>query len=207
MINIQANSARFIYTISTDVPPSSTTANTSTVVKTHHNYAKLHNGFYLKKEARSDEKVRYTESDLHAIVRTVLFIYTFECEPVDSLLEIVNSGQVRYSIPADFRQVNDLNIKIAKDILDRVFGEGFATVTRRVINKCLLEYHNVWQYYPFSMNLKLPSAQDIVKMARFVNASMSTYSSTTLFLLDNTSDNKIPQQSNIKRLRTDNTSK
>lgn len=200
MINVQANSARFIYTISTEVPPSVNNT-TTTNDKTRNVYAKLHNGFYLKKEARSDEKVRYTENDLFAIVRTVLFIYTFECEPDNSLLEIVNSGQVHYALSDDFRQVNDLNIQIAKDIVDRVFGEGVALVVRRVLNKCLLEYHDIWQYYPFATNLKLPSAQDIVKMARFVNASMSTYSSTTLFLLENTTDNKIPLQSNCKNLR------
>lgn len=203
MNNIQANSARFIYTISTEAPPplSSSSNDQNQSVPPNH-YAKLHNGFYLKKEARSDEKVRYTEGDIHAIVRTVLFIYIFECEPDNSLLEIINTGQVHYTLPDDFRQVNDLNIEIAKNLLDRMFGEGFALVARRVLNKCLLEYNNSWQYYPFSTKLNLPSAQDIVKMARFVNASMSAYSSTTLFLSENTTDNKIPLQSNIKYLRT-----
>lgn len=198
MFNVQANTARFIYTISTEAPVKTSNAEELK----NRNYARLKNGFYFRKASRSDEKVRYTETDIYSIVRTVLFIYAFECEPEDSLLEIINTGSLEYTLSDNFHQVNELNIQIAKDILDHVFGKGFALVARRVVHRCLTEYHTIWQYYPFIGKLKLPSAMDIVKMARFMNASMSVYSSTTMFILENATDHRIPLQNNIKNFRS-----
>lgn len=207
MFNAQANTARFIYTISLKEPLSIDNSIEPTSETNNYNqkaFAKLKNGLYFTKEARSDEKVRYTETDIFAIIRTILFIYTFECEPENSLIEIINSGTVEYNLSANFQQINRLNIQIAKDILDNLFGERFTFITRRMVIKCLNEYYKIWQYYPFIQNIHCPSAQDIVKLARFVNASMATYSSNTLFLLENSTDNRLPLQSNTKILNTNN---
>lgn len=205
MFNAQANTARFIYTISTTIPETDDDSAVNDLEKCREHtqfktYAKLNNGFYFKKVARSDEKVRYTETDIHSIVRTVLFMHVFECEPDNSLLDIINSGDVSYKLDPDFRQRNQLTLQDVKELLDQLFGENFAMVVRRVVSKCMLEYNNIWKYYPFVSNLRLPSAQDIVKLARFVNASMSVFSGTTLFLLENSTDNRIPLQGNIKYL-------
>lgn len=195
MFNNQANSARFIYTISSTKPSLKNKYNRD-IPSCH-----LRNGFYLTKEARSDEKVRYTETDITCIVRTVLFIHVFEISPENSLIEIVNSGQVSYNLEREFRIKNELNMPIIKKLLDLLFGDGFSFIVRRVIAKCFHEYNNVWRNYPYRNAILMPSAMDYLKLARFVNASLSRYTCPTKFILSNMNDHKISLQNNIKLLK------
>lgn len=195
MYNVQANSARFIYTISSTRPTiDPKTENVS--------FCHLKNGFYFTKESRSDEKVRYTETDMENIIRTVLFIYVFEFSTENSLLEIINSGEVSYNL--DDRNIefkNPLTMSCISDILNMLFGDGFSFIVRRVIYKCFREYTTVWSKYPFVNQIRLPSALDYAKLARFVNAPLSRYTLPTRFILSNTNDFKIKLQNNVKILK------
>lgn len=194
MFNVQANTARFIYTISR--PDQSKVTNL-------YDYAQLNNGFILSKEARSDEKVRYTENNMFAIIRTALFMYVFEWQPQESVVDLVNTGELSdASLVLHTSTPNLLDIKVARQLLDHLFGKGFSRITRRVVGKCMSEYLNVWRCYPFhrSSRLRLPSVADFLKLIRFVNASTCDYSEITLFLLENTTDHRIPNQGPQKDL-------
>lgn len=195
MYNCQANSARFIYTIST----SSAAANNHTTKDGTKDMCLLKNGFYFTKEARSDEKVRYTETDISCIVRTILFMYVFQVSTSDSLLDIINNGDVRYTF-TEFKFVNVLTTDIAKRLLDSLFGDGFSFIIKRVLSKYLIEYNRIWRNYPYINSIQLPSASDYLKLVRFVNASQCQYSTATQFILSNSQDHKIPLQSNVKFL-------
>lgn len=60
-------------------------------------YCRLNsNGFYFSKQARSDEKIRFTEQDIFSIVRTVAFIYVFNVTPDYSILDIINTGIAKF---------------------------------------------------------------------------------------------------------------
>lgn len=194
MYNLQANSARFIYTISSTKP---------SLDPKYENipFCHLKNGFYFTKEARSDEKVRYTETDMESIIRTVLFIYVFEVSTEDSLLEIINSGEVTYNLDGPIEIKNNLSMRRINEILNMLFGYGFSFIVRRVIYKCFNEYTNVWSKYPYVDSIKLPSAMDYLKLVRFVNAPLSRYTHPTNFILNNTYDFKIKLQNNVKILK------
>lgn len=190
MYNIQANSARFIYTISSTKPISSGIP-----------YCHLKNGFYFTKEARSDEKVRYTETDMENIIRTVLFIYVFEMSTENSLLDIVNSGEVSYDLDRTIELKNHLSMRRISEILNMLFGNGFSFIVRRAIYKCFGEYTKTWSKYPYVESIALPSALDILKLARFVNAPLSRYTNPTRFILTNTTDFRVKLQNKVKVLK------
>jgi hypothetical protein len=60
-------------------------------------YCRLNsNGFYFSKQARSDEKIRFSEQDIFSIVRTVAFIYVFNVTPDYSILDIINTGIAKF---------------------------------------------------------------------------------------------------------------
>lgn len=194
MYNVQANSARFIYTISSTKP---------TIDPKSENipYCHLKNGFYFTKEPRSDEKMRYTETDMENIVRTILFIYVFEISTESSLLEIITSGQVEYKLDKPINLKNHLSLSLISEILDMLFGDGFSFIVRRVIYKCFKEYISNWSKYPYVEYIYLPSAGDYLKLSRFVNAPLSRYTKPTRFILDNIHDFKIKLQNNVKILK------
>ncbi|AUQ43993.1 putative gp61-like protein [Esparto virus] len=165
-------------------------------------YCKLKNGFYLTKVARSDEKIRYTETDMYSMVRTVLFIHCYGITPMESLTQIINTGEITFEcddFPNQLRQ--NLTLGIAVQLLDMLFGDGFSTVVSRMVIKCMQEYNCVWRYYPYNSRITCPSALDFIKLARFINTSTFQYSKSTQFMLNNTCDHRIPLQNTIKRLR------
>lgn len=53
----------------------------------------LSNGFCFSKQARSDEKIRFSEQDMFGVVRTVTFIHVFNVTTEFSILDIINSGK------------------------------------------------------------------------------------------------------------------
>lgn len=185
MYSIQSNSARFIYTLNY-LP------NENNIIQ-----SKLKTGLYFSKQSRSDEKFRYTETDLHSIVRTVLFMHVFQIAPIENAAEITNSGQVSYNI-TDAELIlpkNILTIDIIVALLDDLFGENFSAVIKRVINKCFLEYCTVWRYYPYNdAILKLPSASDYINLRKFVNTTDCEFGKCEQFIMANSTDHKIPLQ-------------
>lgn len=94
MFNVQANTARFIYTINR---PEDLAERRDEIGE----HARLKNGNILTKVARSDEKVRITEGDMFAICRTTLFMYVFDWDPLISSSDIVNTGNI--GLPPDMK--------------------------------------------------------------------------------------------------------
>lgn len=164
------------------------------------NQCRLKNDCYFSKESRSDEKIRFTETDLSSIVRTVLFMYVFKVSPEESIVEIINTGTVTHTLGENFI-LNVLTLDIVVGLVDSLFGNGFASVVKRVINKCLNEYNITWKYYPCISNIKYPSAADYINLARFVNVSNCKYGESEKFIITNSTDNKIPLQQSIKILK------
>lgn len=159
-----------------------------------------HSGFYITKEARSDEKLRYTETDIRTLVRTVIFMYVFDIQICDSLTDIVNSGAINIAIK-DSKIITNLTLEIMTQLIDLLFGDNFSTIAKIAIAATFEEYQIHWKYFPYGASaITLPTAGDIIKLARFVNVTTPYYSPATLFITNNSNDHKIPLQSNIKRL-------
>lgn len=187
MYNIQSNSARFIYTL----------ARTKKQIQKNTPLCLLKNNFYFIKETRSDEKIRFTETDLYAIIRTVLFIQVFQTSPEETLIDIINSGEVAHK---GALKAHCLNLQTFVALVDSLFGIGFAAVASRVITKCYNEYCTNWKYYPYISKVKYPSASDYLNLARFVNVTSSDYGECEKFIIANASDHKIHLQQNKKIL-------
>lgn len=127
--SLQSNGARLIYTLG-DKPPT-----------THNTYCLLNNGYYFMKEARSDEKLRYTESEIRGIVRTVIFMYVFDNGPQESMLELINTGEpyTPRRTADEMTQLNELDVDTMVDLLDRLFGVGFSVVARHAVTHVYTE--------------------------------------------------------------------
>lgn len=220
MYNLQSNSARFIYTLSAIEPNDVLEENKSqtSILETkttcdgisttlpmsnsiQRRYCKLNSNYYLLKAPRSDEKIRYTESDMYSIVRTVLFMYCYEMSPNESLNEIINTGEISFDFNQTPNYIKTLNMSIMIQLLDSLFGNNFSYVVGRVLIKCLDEYNHSWRFYPYMSKIILPSARDFVKLARFMNITTFKYSKVTQFILNNSMDHKVPLQNNIKLLK------
>lgn len=164
-------------------------------------YCHLKNNGYLTKVSRSDEKIRYTETDMYAIVRTVLFMYCYKISPNESLDTIITTGELSYTDTNIPNHTQMLDLKTAIELLDSLFGDNFSNVVSRVVIKCINEYKYIWRLYPYASKIVFPSASDFIKLARFVNVSTFAHSKITQFILNNSMDNKIPLQSNVKILK------
>ncbi|AYP97944.1 GrBNV gp61-like protein-like protein [Mauternbach virus] len=164
-------------------------------------YCKLNSNYYLLKAPRSDEKIRYTESDMYSIVRTVLFMYCYEMSPNESLNEIINTGEISFDLNQTPNHIKLMNISTMVQLLDSLFGDNFSYVVSRVLIKCLDEYNHLWRFYPYRSKIIFPSARDFVKLARFMNITTFKYSKVTQFMLNNSMDHKVPLQNNIKLLK------
>lgn len=191
------NGVRGIYTL---CPTEPTTCR-------RNNWCRMRNGFYLLKTAKTDEKVRYTYSEMTAIVRTVLFMYAFDHAPSCSMLELINSDEP-YELDEDrlLRRLMDnrgpreLCLETIRALLDELFGENFTTVTALQVNGVYHEYKRVWRYAVCGVSFLVPSSADYVLLQRFVNAPLASYTDATLFVNTNLNDHQIMLQSNPKRL-------
>lgn len=171
MFNTQSNKARFIYTLSVDKKPNS---------------IRLTNKLYFSKEARSDEKLRFTESEITSILRTLCFTFTFTIIPQNSVIEIINSGDVVYT-PISWSKLNettDISINEFIRICDGVLGKGFTTIAQRPFQLVYKEYHTVWRF-AFSCNQTIytPSAYDFLLLRQFININSTEYSESEKFIL------------------------
>lgn len=229
MFNRQSNKARTIYTLSNverflkddNTPVINDEYSTPRIL--------LNNGYYFTKESRSDEKLLYTEGDIESIVRTILFIHAFRVVPRESTPEMVYSGNVTLTWPNReryFENVRDDNSDHSNDtefcdikyedaplilynqldeisecvrVLDNLLGEGFCLVARRPLQMVHSQYMTAWRYHMLK-SIRMPSAADYIKLYRFINTVNVTYSIPTIFILQNTTDNKLPLQSREKRL-------
>lgn len=176
MYNCQSNSARFIYTLSSTLlneqylykkvlqisPINNTEVKIKFNNKRHKNecetnssktnedfiICQLKNGFYFTKEPRSDEKIRFTETDMTSIVRTILFTYCFNIKPMQSILQIVTFGDVDYNFKK-LRLKHKLTPTTIIALLDMLFGDGFAIIVKRPILTVYKEYMTSWRNVPF----------------------------------------------------------
>lgn len=185
----QPNSVRLIYTLlnlrPTDIP-----------------HCELSNGFYFAKVTRSDERLRFTETDMSSIVRTILFMYAFDVTPKNSMLDMINHGDVSEITRRDIKRhtPKSLSLSTARLLLDSLFGEHFATVARRAVYRTLCEYMREWRYFGVGATIRVPSANDFIKIYRFVNIISPKYSDVTNFINNNIKDNKMYLQTANKRL-------
>lgn len=190
----QANSARYIYTLH----------ETLETVRKGEPYCKLRNSphFYLTKEARSDEKIRFTENYMTSVVRTILFMHAFDTVPENPIDDILYKGVVWYADTAPTELVNPLHSLVeCALILDTLLGEGFSTVCRRplseVYNRC---WAKEWKYSDYYKQVQMPSALDYVRLIRLVNVTYASHTDCTMFATRNATDLNIKLQQNCKRL-------
>jgi hypothetical protein len=119
--------------------------------------------------------------------------------PNESLVDIINTGQVSYDcVDGKLQLVNRIDIAAAIELLDSLFGKNFSVVTKKELLRCYEEYEQKWKYYPFNNGIVFPSAADYVRLSRFVNIRTPTFSEATQFILTNCTDFKIPLQNNVK---------
>lgn len=184
----QPNSVRLIYTLSRHPPK--------------YRYCLLKTGFYLAKVPRSDELMRFTETDMFAIVRTMLFVHVFGVTATDPMLDMINSGHMRdIANETLFAQTpKPLTVKLACAILDSLFGENFSTIVRRPVRRVMLEYTQIWRYFKVGVTISLPSTSDFIKIYRFGNVISPEYSDATAFVNNNLLDHKVFLQGAVKRL-------
>lgn len=154
------------------------------------------------KEARSDEKLRYTESEIRSIVRTVTYMYVFDNGPIESILELINAGEpyTARRTAELMNRPNELDVNSMIDLLDGLFGKGFSVVARHSFTHVYTEYMYDWRYYLYGQSVPMPSTYDFVRVSRFVNVPSCRYSSATDFINDNVTDRRVPLQNNEKFL-------
>lgn len=181
---LQANSARYIYTLSPREP--------------QHVRVKLINGYFINREPKSDEKLLYTETELFSFIRTVMTMILFQTYPLQPINEIIYTGEVTFSEPI-FEPTN-LSFLDCITTLDKLFGNGFTSVAVKPTTKFYAYYKTRLQFVPYGKRILLPSAWDCVALYRFLNTSNPTYSPSTRFIIDNANANKILWQQEIKHL-------
>nr|WOJ45347.1 GrBNV_gp61-like protein [Apis mellifera nudivirus] len=188
LLESQTNGARLIYTLSR-VPPINTEV-----------YCQLRvNGLYFFKVARSDEKLRYCESEIRSILRCVIFGYVFDCWPQESLLDLINQSPPIPTMQQSQRIIDyPLTLSLACQLLDHMFGNNFAQVTRHSLLNIYHEYESKWRYFKYGLSVRTPSVRDYLLLARFVNPTNDRYSNAVSFINANTTDDQVLYQSRMK---------
>lgn len=187
MDHFQSNDARFIYTVSKERPQSVA--------------CKLKSGLYLSKSCKSNEKIKFTETDMYSLIYTVMFFQVFQVSTSDSYAMIIKSGQITYSDQQvlEGRCAMQLSILDVTTLLDDTFGQHFSCLTKRAIFKWNIEYNTSLRMYPFNVSkIQMPSASDIIKLHRFVNMGSIEYTSIVNFITS--SNTKWPLQGAVKQL-------
>lgn len=208
MYNSQTNGARFIYTLSACIDANDSNDeddddgnggggsghnNNEIILQSvnkrlrtvKRNWCVLKNSnFCLTKEARSDEKIRFTENEMTSIVRTILFMYVFRTSPKETLLEIINTGEVSHNpLPYNRNAFHEITITEIICLFDYLFGDRLSSVVSRPIGAILKEYNDQWRYFPLNRNnIKTPSCQDYQLLAKFVNLSTPTFSPPSIWI-------------------------
>lgn len=191
---IQANSARYIYTLHEGLD----------AIRGGEIFCKLRNAqdFYLTKETRSDEKVRFTEDYMTSVVRTVLFTHAYDIVPDNSMDDILKTGLVRFGDTGPRKLVNPLHsILECINILDTLLGEHFSRLCSRpvsqIYNSSVFHEWNLSNYFTL---VQYPSALDYVRLFRLVNVPYTSHTDCTMFVTRNATDFNIRLQQNCKIL-------
>jgi hypothetical protein len=186
-----SNGVRLIYTISENEPTSTK------------KFAKLVNGLYLYKVSRTDELLRYTETDMKKIVRVILFTYVFRISPNESIMDLINTG--KFDSPINEEELDritcqELTSEIANYVLDSTLGANFSTVAKFSVVSVMNEYMTKWRYFVVGCPVSAPSVDDYIRLFRFVNVPLAFYTPATKFINTNMTDHKIPLQGTTKEL-------
>lgn len=179
MFNLQANTARYSYTLSIKEP------------KTEPKI-KLKNNYYFNKEAKSDEKLLYTETQIYSLISTVLIMHLLNYYPQDSITSLIYNDNATFSTVNISNFNENLNVYDLKNILDSVFGHGFSFVAKKPLLKFNEFYKRKLIYVKYGTSINLPTTQDFINLYRFLNTQNPSYSSVVKFLVGNTLDHKFP---------------
>lgn len=104
---------------------------------------------------------------VYKVVRTLLFMHTFQWAPNKSLNEIYKCGQLEYTtelVPRNF------TLNEACAMWDTVLGKGFSVVANQAAMKCYREYADNWLTFPFNRSpVYMPSIDDYATLFEFAN--------------------------------------
>lgn len=183
------NGTRLIYTLLTQQPTN------------NERFALLHNGYYLTRTTRSDEKLRFTECNIRAMVECVLFMSMLNLSPENSLGELAMTDRdVKFtSVTPNF--VFDDRVTVCEfcELLDRLFGVGFSLIARRTISQVWREWLIHYRYIS-CLKTRGPSAKNYLLLYKFLNVTSPNLSDTAKLATFNDQDGKIFLQNAVKHL-------
>lgn len=183
------NGTRLIYSLLVDEPTN------------NERFALLHNGYYLTRTTRSDEKLRFTERNLCSMIKCVMFMSLLNASPENSIGELaMTANDIKYTAVIPNFVFNDVvSLCGFCDLLDHLFGVGFSLIARRTISR-------IWQHwltkYRYVSCIKIdgPSPSDYLVLYKFLNVTSPWLSDTAKFITFNSYDGKIFLQNAVKRL-------
>lgn len=158
----------------------------------------LTNGYYFKKEPKSDEKLYYTEKDITQIIRTILIIYVFEIKIKETINDVIFNQKITV-LHSKNKLTKKLSIQILINVIDTLLGAGFCSIAKRPVMNVYAQYMNIWRYYDFGQCVQLVSATDIINLYQFYNIANTKLCGATQFVIENNTDNE-PTQSLIKHI-------
>lgn len=161
------------------------------------------NGFYFFRATRTDGQLRYSETQMRSLVRTVLFLHVFSASPRESMIELLVDGAHATHV-RDRRIVRaDIGISDVIRLMDDTFGDGFSSVARNAVIGAYNEYATRWRYHCVgAVDVRTPHALDYAFLNKFANASQTRHSDAVQFVNDNTTDRRVLLQGNVKILST-----
>lgn len=183
------NGTRLIYTLLVNKPTN------------NERFALLNNGYYLTRTTRSDEKLRFTESNLCSMIECVLFMSLMNASPENSIGELaMTDNNLKYTAVIPNFVFNDVvSLCGFCDLLDNLFGVGFSLIARRTISKVWRHWLTKYRYIS-CIKINGPSPRDYLVLYKFLNVTSPCLSDTTKFLTFNSYDGKIFLQNAVKRL-------
>lgn len=183
------NGTRLIYTLLVHEPTN------------NERFALLHNGYYLTRTTRSDEKLRFTEGNLRSMVECIIFMSLLNTSPENSIGELsMTANSIKYSnVIPDFTFNDGVSLCDFCDLLDRLFGVGFSLIARRTISAVWRQWLTKYRYMS-CMRIKGPSPMDYLVLFKFLNVTSPNLSDTTKLITFNSYDGKIFLQNAVKRL-------
>lgn len=93
-----------------------------------------HNQLCLRKDIKTDEKIRITEPEITSIIRVVAFIHFFQITIPLNTIDLINSSEDYLDLDSDVKVNINFGIENLVELLDYVFGKNFSAVLQRVIS-------------------------------------------------------------------------
>lgn len=183
------NGTRLIYTLLVNEPTN------------NERFALLHNGYYLTRTTRSDEKLRFTENNIQSMIECIIFMSLLNVSPENSISELsMTANDIKYTglIP-NFTFDDRISLCCFCNLLDRLFGVGFSLIARRTISRVWRQWLTKYRYAS-CMKIKGPSPRDYLVLYKFLNVTSPYLSDTTKLMTFNTDDGRIFLQNAVKRL-------